>query len=62
MFTFNLAAQKLKSQTHACRSGPLWEDSEETGQKWLHCPQLRCVVVAVSFKYLVGMGREGRNK
>lgn len=52
LFTFNLAAQKLKSKTHASRGDPLRKDSDETGQEGLHRPQLRCVVVAVPFKYL----------
>lgn len=50
--TFNLAAEELHSKAHAGRSGPLWVNSDETGQQGFHYPHLRRVIVAVSFKYL----------
>lgn len=50
--TFNLAAEELQAKAHAGRSGPLWVNSDETGQQGLHYPQLGRVIVAISFKYL----------
>lgn len=50
--TFNLTAKELQSKAHAGRGGPLWVNSDETGQQGLHYPQLGRVIVAISFKYL----------
>ncbi len=61
-FTFNLTAKELQSKAHASRSGPLWVNSDETGQQGLNRSQLRSVVVAVSFKYLAGKRRASRRK
>lgn len=62
-FTFHLAAQKLKPQAHASRSGPLRVNSDEARQQGLHRPQLRTVVVAIPFKHLPSKGgRKGGRK
>lgn len=50
--TFNLTTKELQSKAHASRGGPLWVNSDETGQQGLHYPQLGRVIVAISFKYL----------
>lgn len=58
-FTWQLAAEDLQPHADASGRPPLWEYSDVLGHQLLESPHLRSIVVAVSFKNLKAVSREG---